>query len=130
MDGELDEVDEARGEVPDIDLEIEVENSGGNLSNGERQIINFLRVVLRQQRIICLDEATSNMDPKTDQLLHDKLFEFAEGKTLLVITHRLENIDKFDKVVVMEKGEIVEMGHVSQLRQKKDGFFNRLLKNH
>lgn len=44
------------------------------------------------------------MDPKTDKLLHDKLFEFAEGKTLLVITHRLENIDKFDRVVVLDKG--------------------------
>ncbi len=44
------------------------------------------------------------MDPKTDQLLHEKLFEFAEGKTLLVITHRLENIHKFDRVVVMDAG--------------------------
>jgi ABC-type multidrug transport system fused ATPase/permease subunit len=67
------------------------------------------------------------MDPKTDRLLHEKLFEFAEGKTLLVVTHRLENIDKFDRVVVMEKGEIAEIGHVSELRKIKDGFFNRLL---
>ncbi len=57
------------------------------------------------------------MDPTTDRLLHDKLFEFSEGKTLLVITHRLENIDRFDRVVVLEKGEAVEIGHVRELRQ-------------
>ena len=48
------------------------------------------------------------MDPKTDSILHKKLFEFAEGKTLIVVTHRLENIDKFDRVIILEKGEIVE----------------------
>ena len=48
------------------------------------------------------------MDPKADAILHEKLFEFAKNKTLLVITHRLENIDKFDRVIVLEKGEIVE----------------------
>ena len=83
---------------------------------------------MRDKGIICLDEATSNMDPKTDKLLHDKLFEFSQGKTLLVITHRLENIDRFDRVIVMEKGEVVEQGHVSELRKLPDGFFNRLLK--
>ena len=59
------ESNEREAEEP-ADLEFEVENSGGNLSNGEKQIINFLRVVVRSQQIICLDEATSNMDPKTD----------------------------------------------------------------
>ena len=57
---------------------------------------------MKDKDIICLDEATSNMDPKSDKLLHDKLFTFAEGKTLIVITHRLENIDKFDRIVVLE----------------------------
>ena len=44
------------------------------------------------------------MDPKTDAILHEKLFEFAQGKTLLVVTHRLENIERFDRVIVLEKG--------------------------
>ncbi|EGR32733.1 hypothetical protein IMG5_072110 [Ichthyophthirius multifiliis] len=112
-----------------IDLDYKVENGGNNLSNGQKQIINFLRIILRDTDIICLDEATSNMDPQTDQELHDQLFKLAENKTLLVITHRLENIDKFDRVVVLDNGSIVECGHVSQLRQIKDGFFNRLLKH-
>jgi ABC-type multidrug transport system fused ATPase/permease subunit len=67
------------------------------------------------------------MDPTTDRLLHDKLFEFSEGKTLLVITHRLENIERFDRVVVLEKGEVVEVGHVTELRKIENGFFNRLI---
>lgn len=60
--------------------------------------------------------------------MHEKLFEFSQGKTLLVITHRLENIEKFDRVIVLEKGEIVEQGHVSELRKLKGGFFNRLMR--
>lgn len=57
---------------------------------------------MKDKDIICLDEATSNMDPKSDEILHNKLFEYSEGKTLIVITHRLENIEKFDRVVVLE----------------------------
>ena len=82
---------------------------------------------MREKNIVCLDEATPNMDPKTDKLLHEKLFECTVDKTLIVITHRLENIDKFDRIVVLEKGEIVELGHVTELRKIKDGFFNKLL---
>lgn len=63
-----------------------------------------MRILLRDQDIVCLDEATSNMDPETDKILHEKLFEFTENRTLLVITHRLENIHKFDKIVVLEHG--------------------------
>lgn len=72
--------------------------------------------MLRESEIVCLDEASSNMDPKTDALLHEKIFEYAENKTLIVITHRLENIERFDRVVVMDKGKVVESGHVKTLR--------------
>jgi ABC-type multidrug transport system fused ATPase/permease subunit len=71
---------------------------------------------MRNQDIICLDEATSNMDPHTDSILHEKLFEFSEGKTLIVITHRLENIHKYDKIVVMDNGVIVEEGNFEELK--------------
>ncbi|KAL4453906.1 hypothetical protein ABPG74_003789 [Tetrahymena malaccensis] len=109
------------------ELDFEIQEGGKNLSNGQKQIINFIRVALRQADIICLYEATSNMDPKTDELIHNKLFELSEGKTLLVITHRLENIHKFDKIVVIDSGRIVEVGNYEQLRQIEGGFFNRLI---
>ena len=71
---------------------------------------------MKEKDIICLDEATSNMDPKTDEILHKKLFEFTLGKTLIVITHRLENIHKFDRIIVMDEGKIVEQGKYEELR--------------
>ncbi|KAL4497792.1 hypothetical protein ABPG72_000547 [Tetrahymena utriculariae] len=109
------------------ELDFEIQEGGKNLSNGQKQIINYIRVALRQTEIICLDEATSNMDPKTDELIHEKLFELSEGKTLLVITHRLENIHKFDRIVVLDSGKIVEVGNYEQLKQIEGGFFNRLI---
>jgi ABC-type multidrug transport system fused ATPase/permease subunit len=67
------------------------------------------------------------MDPATDDALHEALFNYCENRTLLVITHRLENIKRYDRIVVMEKGEIVELGHYNELVNNKDGFFNRLI---
>ncbi|EAR98208.2 ABC transporter C family protein (macronuclear) [Tetrahymena thermophila SB210] len=110
-------------------LDMLIQESGKNLSNGEKQIINFFRIILRNNSILCLDEATSNMDPKTDKILHEELFKFSENKTLIVITHRLENIEMFDRVYVMDKGEIVEQGHASELKKIQNGFFNKLLEN-
>ncbi|CAD8118388.1 unnamed protein product [Paramecium sonneborni] len=107
-----------------------ISQNGSNLSNGEKQVLNFLRIVLMNKEIICLDEATSNMDPKTDQLLHDLLFKFAENRTLLVITHRLENIKIYDKIIVMEQGEIVEQGEYQELIKIEGGFFNKLINHH
>ncbi|EGR29740.1 hypothetical protein IMG5_149230 [Ichthyophthirius multifiliis] len=109
------------------DLNFVIEDGGKNLSNGQKQIINFLRIVLRDTDIICLDEATSNMDPQTDQEIHDQLFKLSENKTLIVITHRLENIDKFDRIVVLDNGNIIECGNIKELRQINNGFFNKQL---
>lgn len=70
--------------------------------------------MLRDSDIICLDEATSNLDEQTDKTLHIELFDYCKtnNKTLVVVTHRLENIDKFDKIIVMDNGEIVESGNI------------------
>ncbi|CAD8049904.1 unnamed protein product [Paramecium sonneborni] len=105
-----------------------IAKSGGNLSNGEKQVINFMRVILQNKDIVCLDEATSNMDPKTDEELHKTLFNYVQGgnKTLLVITHRLENIQQYDRIAVLEKGEIVELGTYEELIQL-NGWFVRLV---
>ncbi|KAL4497202.1 hypothetical protein ABPG72_019522 [Tetrahymena utriculariae] len=109
------------------DLDFQIDDGGSNLSNGQKQIINFFRIVLQDTDIVCLDEATSNMDPKSDQELHKALFSFCQKKTLLVITHRLESIHEFDRVAVMEKGSIIECGHVSELKSNPNSFFNFLL---
>ncbi|EAR98273.2 ABC transporter C family protein (macronuclear) [Tetrahymena thermophila SB210] len=108
-------------------LNLEIQDGGKNLSNGQKQIINFVRATLRDSEIICLDEATSNMDPSTDKLIHTKLFEISQEKTLLVITHRLENIQKYDRIIVLNQGKIVESGNYGDLIKIKGGFFNKLL---
>ncbi|EGR29164.1 hypothetical protein IMG5_161730 [Ichthyophthirius multifiliis] len=97
-----------------------------NLSNGEKQIINFLRIAIKDTQIVCLDEATSNIDAQTDQKLHEQLFEYTKDKTLIVITHRLENIHHFDRICVLDNGEILEQGNIEQLKQNTGGFFNRI----
>eukprot|EP01017_Pseudomicrothorax_dubius_P049970 TRINITY_DN9376_c0_g1_i2.p1 TRINITY_DN9376_c0_g1~~TRINITY_DN9376_c0_g1_i2.p1 ORF type:complete len:202 (+),score=40.97 TRINITY_DN9376_c0_g1_i2:60-608(+) len=107
-------------------LGFEVANSGSNLSNGERQIINFLRVFLHQKDIVCLDEANSNLDPHTDDKLMQSLFELCKTKTLLMISHRLENLTYFDRIFVLENGEIVEEGDFSTLSGNPSSLFNRL----
>ncbi len=66
------------------------------------------------------------MDPATDHAIHEALFNYCEDRTLLVITHRLENIKRYDRIVVMEKGEIVELGNYIELVNNKDGFFKKL----
>ncbi|KAL4440934.1 hypothetical protein ABPG74_009347 [Tetrahymena malaccensis] len=109
------------------DLNFEIHESGKNLSNGQKQIINFLRVALRDSEIIFLDEATSNMDPLADRIVHDRLFGLGKDNTLIVITHRLENIDRFDKIIVMDQGAIVEQGTKQELQQIQNGYFNNLL---
>ncbi|KAL4490448.1 hypothetical protein ABPG72_002658 [Tetrahymena utriculariae] len=88
----------------EINVDFEIKEGGSNLSNGEKQIVNFFRIIMRETEIICLDEATSNMDPKTDQEIHKQIFQFARDKTLIVITHRLENIYQFDRVVMIDEG--------------------------
>ena len=89
-------------------LDFRIEEKLKNLSNGEKQLINLLRIIVENKDVICLDEATSNIDLATDELLHEKLFEFAKEKTLVVITHRIDYLDKFDVVYLMEEGRILD----------------------
>lgn len=109
-----------------IDMKYLISNAGSNLSNGEKQIINYYRILLRNQDIICLDEATSNIDSSTNELLLSSLFEISKGKTLISITHKLESIEKFDRIIVFENGEIVQDGSFEQLIKHKNSKFNEL----
>ncbi|CAD8098263.1 unnamed protein product [Paramecium primaurelia] len=113
-----------------LDTKFNISQNGANLSCGEKQVLNFLRIVLLNKDIVCLDEATSNMDPYTNQLLNENLIEFTKDKTLLVITHRLENIQQYDQIVVMEEGEIIEQGNYQELILSKKGYFRKLINIH
>lgn len=98
---------------------------GFKLSGGEKQRIAIARAILKDAPILILDEATSNLDSASEQLVKDALYVLMQGRTSFVIAHRLSTVQKADQIVVMDKGCIVEIGRHSQLLQK-DSLYKRL----
>ena len=88
---------------------------GVTLSTGQRQLISFLRVYLRNPKILILDEATSSIDSHTEQILQNALEKISEGRTTIVIAHRLSTIVNSDKILLLENGKVLEEGSHSKL---------------
>jgi ATP-binding cassette, subfamily B, multidrug efflux pump len=97
----------------------------GNLSQGQRQLLSIARAILADPSILILDEATSNVDTRTEARIQKALLRLMEGRTSLVIAHRLSTIREADNVVVIRNGEIVEQGTHQQLLEKR-GFYHHL----
>jgi ABC-type multidrug transport system fused ATPase/permease subunit len=103
----------------------ELKERGAGLSVGEKQLISFARALAFDPRVLILDEATSSIDTETELLIRDAVSRLMEGRTSLVIAHRLSTIQSVDKIVVMHKGEIREVGtHQDLLAQR--GLYWRL----
>ncbi|KAG7379231.1 hypothetical protein PHYPSEUDO_008857 [Phytophthora pseudosyringae] len=110
-------------------LDAEVLEGGDNLSVGERQLICLARAILRNSKILCLDEATASIDHSTDEFIQASIRrEFAEA-TVLTIAHRVETILDYDKILVLKQGHIVEVGSPSELLNKLNGEFAGMLQN-
>lgn len=91
---------------------------GARLSGGQRQRITLARAILQNRPIMILDEATSALDAESEQLVQDALFRLMEGRTSLVIAHRMATIQHADEILVMERGKVIERGdHLSLLEQ-------------
>lgn len=106
-------------------LDYNVRERGVMLSAGQRQLIAFLRAYITNPSVLILDEATSSVDTQTEQLIQQATERLTKGRTSIVIAHRLATIQNADKILVMEKGEIVESGTHYQLLEQK-GYYSKL----
>ncbi len=102
-----------------------VEEGGSNFSQGERQLLAITRAIIANKNILILDEATSNVDTRTEKNIQAAMFELMKGKTSFVIAHRLSTIINADQILVIKDGEIIERGTHKELL-KLGGFYEKL----
>ena len=103
-----------------------VKERGAMLSSGQRQLISFLRAYIINPKLLILDEATASIDSYSEQLIQDATKKITKGRTSIVIAHRLATIQKADKIIVMDAGEIVEFGTHKSLLKNQDGIYRGL----
>jgi len=101
----------------------EVRERGSTLSTGQKQLISFARALAHEPKILILDEATSSVDTETEFRVRDALSRMVEGRTSLIIAHRLSTVQRADKIVVMHKGQVREMGTHQQLLARRGIYF-------
>ena len=105
--------------------ETELEQRGGNLSLGQRQLLSFARAIVADSKILVLDEATASIDSYTEMLIQQALVRLMEGRTGIVIAHRLATIRGADRIIVLQDGGIVEQGNHDEL-MAHGGLYSRL----
>ncbi len=103
-----------------------VKERGAMLSSGQRQLISFLRAYVTNPSILILDEATSSVDSYSEQLIQDATDKITEGRTSIVIAHRLATVQQADQIIVMDAGKIVEKGTHKQLLKVENGYYRNL----
>ena len=103
-----------------------VKERGVMLSSGQRQLIAFLRAYIANPTILVLDEATSSIDSDSEELIQKATAKITEGKTSIIIAHRLETIRRADRIIVMDEGQIVEEGSHEDLMKIKSGKYSQL----
>jgi len=101
----------------------EVRERGSTLSTGQKQLISFARALAHEPRILILDEATSSVDTETEFKVRDALGRMVEGRTSLIIAHRLSTVQRADKIIVMHKGQVREMGTHQELLAHRGVYF-------
>ena len=111
-----------------LKFDTRIGQNGLGISTGQKQRILIARAVYKNPDVLLFDEATSALDTKNEKIIMENLNRFFEGKTVIIIAHRLSTVKNADKIIVLEKGEIGETGTHTELVRKKGGYFN-LVKN-
>jgi ATP-binding cassette subfamily B protein len=102
--------------------------NGHSLSEGQKQRLLIARVIYKNPDIIIFDEATNSLDANNEKVIVDNLTEFFQGKTVIVVAHRLSTVINADKIIVLDSGRIIETGNHESLIMKQGAYFN-LVKN-
>lgn len=103
--------------------ETTVNENGSRFSAGQKQLISFARALLADPKILILDEATSSIDTKTEALLQEGLQKLLKGRTSFIIAHRLSTIKNADKIMYIDKGQIIESGNHDELINKQGEYY-------
>jgi ATP-binding cassette subfamily B protein len=103
----------------------QLNEEASNVSAGEKQLLTIARAILADPKILILDEATSNVDTRTETLINEAMQNLMKNRTSFIIAHRLSTIRSADKIIVMDKGDIVEVGNHTELLNK-NGFYAKL----
>lgn len=99
---------------------------GNSFSAGQKQLIAFARIFAKDPSIFILDEATANIDTKTEELIQNSIDKISKEKTSIFIAHRLSTIINVDKIIVLNNGEIIEQGSHNELTANPDGYYSKL----
>lgn len=108
-------------------LDTMLDSSGGGLSAGEAQLLAFVRVFLRNPSLVIMDEASSRLDPTTEQLVERAIDKLLENRTCIIIAHRIATVKRADEILILDDGEVAEYGERIQLLEDKQSKFSKLV---